>query len=259
MRPVTVTVVSHETSVDVEGPPGVVQAVILALPPGAAIDIHHDVRSNACVRVAMSDDRRSGTVSSEHTGVMTADGWGTLVRLAVSATFESLAATAPGHVFVRGVSLGWRGVGIVIPGPLGCGGADLLRRSTEAGAEYYSGDYAVLDGHGLLHPFASSLGSGDVERQGSGSNPPMVGRRPLNVGIVVAGPLAGGPTTASGNDAAASLLRHRVPATSVSVDPIVVTARAVRCALAVPDRLTDAAQFSSELLDLADHLAGRAA
>ena len=29
----------------------------------------------------------------------------------------------------------------------------MLCSLTEAGADYYSGNYAVLDGHGLLHPF----------------------------------------------------------------------------------------------------------
>lgn len=68
-----------------------------------------------------------------------------------------IARSAPDHVFVHAGAVTYRGRGIVIPGSSFSGKTSLVAALVDAGATYYSDEYAVLDSDGLLHPFAKPL------------------------------------------------------------------------------------------------------
>ena len=125
------------------------------------------------------------------------------------------------RVFVHAGVVGWRGRAIVIPGRTMSGKSTLIKALVEAGATYYSDEYAVLDKHGRVHPYAKALSM----RQNGGGRPKKIlpealggptGVRPLPVGLVVATHYRPGarwrPRQLSPGRAVMELLAHTVPA-----------------------------------------------
>jgi hypothetical protein len=68
-----------------------------------------------------------------------------------------LATFTRGFLFVHAGCVGWRGRGIVLPGRSHAGKTTLTRALVEAGATYYSDDYAVIDPTGAVWPFPRRL------------------------------------------------------------------------------------------------------
>ena len=68
-----------------------------------------------------------------------------------------VAEHAPRRVFVHAGVVGWRGKAVVIPGRTMTGKSTLVKALVEAGATYYSDEYAVLDKRGRVHPYARPL------------------------------------------------------------------------------------------------------
>ena len=64
---------------------------------------------------------------------------------------------AKDRLFVHAGAVAWRGRGIVLPGRSGAGKSTLVKALVEAGAEYYSDEFAVLDVEGRLHPYPLPL------------------------------------------------------------------------------------------------------
>jgi hypothetical protein len=102
----------------------------------------------------------------------------------------SVAVRARRRVFVHAGVVGWRGRGLLVPGRSHSGKTTLVAALVEAGATYYSDEYAVLDSHGRVFPFPKplSLRQGDGQRstlcpaQALGGS---TGDGPLPVGLVV--------------------------------------------------------------------------
>src|SRR5437667_126057 len=129
-------------------------------------------------------------------------GYWNLLRIARSRNFDDLldafeshvqltvAEYAPNRVFVHAGVVGWNNRAIVIPGLSHSGKTTLVDQLIRAGATYYSDEYAVLDGRGLVHPYARALGlrmpnsnqSKKVRAEEIGA---AVGSKPLRVGLVV--------------------------------------------------------------------------
>lgn len=86
-----------------------------------------------------------------------------LRRRVVSEVHLCLAAHARHHTFVHAGCVAWRGAAVAVPGPSGAGKSTLVRALVDAGAEYLSDEYAVLDAAGRAHPYAKplSLRTGD--------------------------------------------------------------------------------------------------
>jgi hypothetical protein len=94
---------------------------------------------------------------------------------------------AQDRLFVHAGAVCWRGRGIIIPGRSRSGKTTLVKTLVEAGALYYSDEFAVLDKEGRLHPYTLPLsirgGEGQaairmsVEAFGgrTGGNPVQVG------------------------------------------------------------------------------------
>lgn len=69
----------------------------------------------------------------------------------------TVAEFAKDKVFLHAGAVSWNGYGIIIPGKSYSGKTTLVSELIRKGAEYYSDEYAVLDGDGLLHPYAKML------------------------------------------------------------------------------------------------------
>jgi hypothetical protein len=65
----------------------------------------------------------------------------------------TVATLAKGLVFVHAGVVGWRNRAIVIPGRSLSGKSTLVLALVEAGADYYSDEYAVFDSEGRVHPY----------------------------------------------------------------------------------------------------------
>ncbi len=94
------------------------------------------------------------------------------------------------RVFVHAGVVGWRGRAIVIPGRTMSGKTTLVKALVEAGATYYSDEYAVLDERGRVHPYPKPL---SIRDNGGGRAKEILpealggttGVKPLPVGLVV--------------------------------------------------------------------------
>ncbi len=63
------------------------------------------------------------------------------------------AFSAQDYLFVHAGVVGWQGRAILIPGRSMSGKSTLVRALLDAGAKYYSDEYAILDGEGNVHPY----------------------------------------------------------------------------------------------------------
>jgi hypothetical protein len=111
-------------------------------------------------------------------------------------TFESylqllVADNARRRIFVHAGVVGWKNRAIVIPGMSFSGKTTLVTKLVQAGAKYYSDEYAVLDEQGRVHPFARPLGvrrpnEFETSRTDVASLGGVAGSRPLPIRLVVA-------------------------------------------------------------------------
>jgi hypothetical protein len=68
-----------------------------------------------------------------------------------------LGVSVPDRLFVHAGVVGWRNQAIIIPGRSFSGKTTLVAALVEAGASYYSDEYAVFDTDGLVHPYPRPL------------------------------------------------------------------------------------------------------
>jgi hypothetical protein len=69
----------------------------------------------------------------------------------------TIGESAPKHIFVHAGAVAWKGKGILMPADSFKGKSTLISELVNAGADYYSDDFAILDENGLLHPFARPI------------------------------------------------------------------------------------------------------
>jgi hypothetical protein len=80
-----------------------------------------------------------------------------LLEIFESQVALSVAKSATECIFVHCGVVGWRGKAILIPGHTCYGKTTLVRHFLEAGAAYYSDEFAILDSAGKVHPYARPL------------------------------------------------------------------------------------------------------
>jgi hypothetical protein len=100
-----------------------------------------------------------------------------------------LAQATRQRVFVHAGVVAWKGRAIVIPGRSQSGKTTLVRAFLQAGASYYSDEYAVFDERGRVHPFPRHLSiRGDTDQTGTRISAESLGSQtgigPLPVGLV---------------------------------------------------------------------------
>jgi hypothetical protein len=113
------------------------------------------------------------------------------VEWALAAHAEPFVAErAPDHLFVHAAVVGWKGRAIVMPGASYAGKTTLVQAWIEAGATYYSDEFAVLDRAGRVHPFARPLAirdssTGLTRRVPVDALGAETGTAPLLIGLVL--------------------------------------------------------------------------
>lgn len=107
-----------------------------------------------------------------------------IVRIAVG-------ENARDRIFVHAGAVGWKGRGIVMPANSFKGKSTLVAELVRQGAEYYSDDFAIFDGEGLLYPFPRTISMRtddgiyrpyDLTVESLGG---VVATNPLPVGLVI--------------------------------------------------------------------------
>jgi hypothetical protein len=94
------------------------------------------------------------------------------------------------RLFVHAGVVGWKGQAIVIPGRSRSGKSTLVKAFVQAGASYYSDEYAVLDQHGTVYPFPRPISLRDDADQTITKITPeelggKTGARPLPLGLLL--------------------------------------------------------------------------
>jgi hypothetical protein len=132
-----------------------------------------------------------------------------------------VAERAPDHLFVHAGVVGFDGRAIVMPGSSFAGKTTLVQAWLEAGATYYSDEFAVLDRAGRVHPFARPLSVRDASAASTRRVPVAelgaeTGMTPLPVGLVLATSYRAGarwrPRRLTAAPALLALMRHTVAA-----------------------------------------------
>jgi hypothetical protein len=145
-----------------------------------------------------------------------------------------IAGHAPDFVFVHAGVIAIGKLAIVIPGRSLSGKTTLVAALIEAGATYYSDEYAVIGAGGLLHPYPQPI-SLRYDPRSSGVMVPVpvaaeqLGRRPIAPGLVVLTRYRPGtdwePARLAPAEAALALLEHTVAVRSRPVDALAVLRR----------------------------------
>jgi hypothetical protein len=144
------------------------------------------------------------------------------VGWALAAHAESFVAErAPDHLFVHAGVVGWEGRAIVMPGASFAGKTTLVQAWLEAGATYYSDEFAVLDRAGRVHPFARPLAIRDGSTALTRRVPVAAlgaesGTTPLPVGLILVTSYRAGarwrPRHLTAAPTLLALMRHTVAA-----------------------------------------------
>lgn len=133
----------------------------------------------------------------------------------------TVAEWSPHRVFVHAGVVEWKGKAIVIPGLSLSGKTTLVKHLVQAGAKYYSDEYAVLDGRGQVHPYPRPLGfrskdSARTEKIRVEDLGGATGSTPLPVNLIVSTTFKPGamwrPLRLSAGNSVLELLSHTVNA-----------------------------------------------
>lgn len=176
-----------------------------------------------------------------------------------------LATYTRGFLFVHAGCVGWRDRAIVIPGRSYAGKTTLTRALVEAGATYYSDDYAVIDPEGMIWPFARRLYVRPIT-----SDPPHrldpvisnwpIGRTPLRAALVAAlrydRELGWTVEEVTRGQGALLLLDNTVAARERPEDSLRMMANAMTGAIGITGTRDDAETSARRLLGMVDTLIG---
>jgi hypothetical protein len=165
---------------------------------------------------------------------------------------HTVAALSKQRVFIHAGVVGWNGGAIVIPGASFSGKTSLVAELVRRGAAYYSDEYAALDRHGRVHPFAKALSiRGDGERSPEELGG-VGGRRPLPVRAIVEAPYREGarwrPRSRSAAEGALALLSQALPGRTDPARTLSAVRAAASGALVLSGPRGEAAAMAERLL-----------
>ena len=172
----------------------------------------------------------------------------------------SVARLARPEVFVHAGVVAVGGRAILVPGRSGAGKTTLVRALVEAGATYYSDEYAVLDTAGRVHPYprrpSVRVRGGHKERH---PVPRGRGRTPVPVGLIVHTRYRKGArwrlAPLSAGECVLALLANTVPARDRPGEVLAALARATAGARGFRGDRGPAGQTARALIALARDLA----
>jgi hypothetical protein len=168
-----------------------------------------------------------------------------------------IALNAPEHVFVHAGVVGVGERAIVLPGRSFAGKTTLVAALVQAGAGYWSDEYAVLDADGLVHPYPKPLSMRIDSTRATEERPVeslggRAGDRPLPVALIAFTSYRPGaawglrPCTAG--EGAIKLLEHSVAARSRPEQVLAAVRRAATDAVILEGDRGDADEAASTLL-----------
>jgi hypothetical protein len=165
---------------------------------------------------------------------------------------HTVAAMSKQRVFIHAGVVGWGGGAIVIPGASFSGKTTLVAELVRRGATYYSDEYAAIDRHGRVHPFAKPLSiRGDGERSPEELGG-VGGRRPLPVRAIIDAPFREGtrwwPRSRSAGQGALALLSNALPGRGDPARTMSAVRAAASDAVVLSGPRGDAADMAAELL-----------
>ncbi len=171
-----------------------------------------------------------------------------------------LATNAGGFVFVHAGAVAHRGRAIVIPGPSFSGKTTLVRALVEAGAVYYSDEYAALDERGLVHAYARPLAirGRDLIAVGHpvGTLGGSAGETPVPVGVIARAQYRPGaqwqPQRQSAARAVLVLLENALPARGGHQQMLTAVRHAAAHAEVLEGERGDATATAAELMTAAE-------
>jgi hypothetical protein len=168
-----------------------------------------------------------------------------------------IALHAPDHVFVHAGVVGVGESAIVLPGRSFAGKTTLVAALVQAGAEYWSDEYAVLDADGLVHPYPKPLsvridGTRATEERTIESLGGRAGDRPLPVALIAFTSYRPGavwsPRPCTTGEGAIKLLEHSIAARSRPEQALAAVRRATTNAAILQGDRGDAEEAASVLL-----------
>jgi len=171
----------------------------------------------------------------------------------------TVATLAKELVFVHAGVVGWRNRAIVVPGRSLSGKSTLVLALAEAGADYYSDEYAIFDSAGQVHPYwrlpkvrvASGQKAASCLLGGVLSGPPPI---PIPLGWVLVSRYEAGsswqprPLTCGGT--LLGLLDNAVPLRLKPEQSVKTLAKAVASAQGYEGTRGEAADFARQALSL---------
>ncbi len=168
-----------------------------------------------------------------------------------------IALHAPDHVFVHAGVVGVGERAIVLPGRSFAGKTTLVAALVQAGAEYWSDEYAVLDADGLVHPYPKPLSvridaTRATEERSIESLGGRAGDRPLPVDLIAFTSYRPGVAWAlrpcSAGQGAVKLLEHSVAARARPEQVLAAVRRATTDAVILEGDRGDAEEAAGALL-----------
>jgi hypothetical protein len=177
----------------------------------------------------------------------------------------AIAQYARPELFVHAGAVGWQGKGLIFPAPSLHGKSHLVAELVRAGATYYSDEYAVLDGAGMLHAYPKpiSLREHKTARQSDVLAEQLGGRTatgPIPVALVVFCEYERGagwhPRRLSPAQGMLGLLENAFSARERPREALDILQRVVSNAIVVKCKRDDAAQIAGALLSTAENPEG---
>lgn len=174
-----------------------------------------------------------------------------------------LATYTRGFLFVHAGCVGWRGRGIVLPGRSHAGKTTLTRALVEAGATYYSDDYAVIDPSGAIWPFPRRLHVRPMSSEPPHRLDPVASKWEIGQDAMRAALVAElkydrergwGVERLNGGQGALSLLDNTVAARERPQDALRLMSSLMTGAVAIKGTRDDPESSARRLLDFVDEL-----
>jgi hypothetical protein len=210
-------------------------------------------------RFAIEPDSQNRWVMSRDGRPVTDAGLGPehVLKLFESQLRAFVALNAPDLIFVHSGVVAVNGRLVVMPAFSFAGKSTLVAALISAGATYYSDEYAPIDEHGLVHPYARQL---SLRGPGQARNDAHVktfgavaGDEPMPIARVVVTNYRRGaewkPRKLSAGESAMALLAHTVPAQSRPEQSMRHLTRAVRNAEAFESERGEADELARILID----------
>jgi hypothetical protein len=134
-------------------------ALLARLPYGSRLLAGGDAPHSKCVFTVIFSSNGDGSAVLNRNGrrVALCRDEGRLLDVFESQAALRVAKSATECIFVHCGVVGWGGRAILIPGSTCSGKTTLVRCFLEAGATYYSDEFALLDDEGKVHPYPRPL------------------------------------------------------------------------------------------------------